>query len=231
MSLRGEWNVSSRLDLGADVEVGIEDGQMAWSSNEAFLHNENGWNIGREDEAPEDLGSGDYVLFDRSGALNSLFGLDEAYYVPVFGRRDTRSVDFTLQASVTFSPKLSLQLYSQLFVARGRYDDFHVLTDPDTLVPIPSYPKRDEFSFSSFQTNTVLRWEYRPGSTLFLVWTHGRNLDDELNPLAPWGASPYNTPISDQVDNTFGIFPSNVFMIKLNYHLPAVRVGVHARLE
>ncbi len=178
--------------------------------------------IGSEADSPEDLGPVDYLPFDHQD-LDDLFAdiepFDAAghYYVPVFGARDTRSVDFTLRSSITFTRNFSLQLYGQLFIARGRYDQFQILQDRDTLVPFEAFPKRDDFAFSSFQANTVLRWEYRPGSTLYLVWTHGRRADDALNPLAPWGASPYDTPMDNQIADTFHIFPSNVFLFKLNY--------------
>ncbi len=63
----------------------------------------------------------------------------------------------------------------------------------------------------------VLRWEYRPGSTLYFVWSHGRREDDMLNPLAPWGDSPYNRQTGKQIGEIFNIFPENAFIIKLNY--------------
>ncbi len=162
------------------------------------------------------------VAFDDGGPLDDILGADEPYapdryYVPVFGARDTRSLDVTLRGTVTFVTNLSLQFYSQLFVAQGRYDRFQILQNRDELAPFETFPKRDEFALSSLQSNVVLRWQYRPGSTLYLVWTHGRRADDALNPLAPWGPSPYDRPIDDQVARTFDIFPENVFLIKLNY--------------
>jgi len=223
LSFRGNWNVGSRLTLMADVEAEWEDDMMAWSSNESFARGEDGWLIGVEAGSPEDLGPDDYVPFDDQGLLDDLFtdidpfGAEGHYFVPIFGTRDTRSVDFTVRSSITFTRNISLQLYGQLFIARGRYDQFEILQDRDTLLPFEPFPKRDDFAFSSFQANTVLRWEYRPGSTLYLVWTHGRRADDELNPLAPWGSSPYDTPMDNQIADTFRIFPSNVFLFKLNY--------------
>ena len=205
------------------MEAEWEDDVVAWSSNESFARSEDGWLIGVENDSPEDLEPDDYVVFDDQGLLADLFANIESfdaegrYYVPIFGQRDTRSVDVTLRSSITFTRNLSLQLYGQLFVARGRYADFQILQDRDTVVPFEAFPKRDDFAFSSVQANTVLRWEYRPGSTLYLVWTHGRRAEDELNPLAPWGASPYATPMGTQIADAFDIIPSNVFLIKLNY--------------
>ncbi|MEX2399166.1 MAG: hypothetical protein WD423_00230, partial [Rhodothermales bacterium] len=76
---------------------------------------------------------------------------------------------------------------------------------------------RDEFSFGRFTANTVLRWEYRPGSRLYLVWTQGRRANRSLNPLDPLGDSPYAASVGDQFSNTFDVFPDNVFLIKLDY--------------
>jgi hypothetical protein len=155
-------------------------------------------------------------LDDLFGAINP-YGDSGSYYVSLFGRRDTRSIDFTLRSTVTFTPNLSLQLYGQFLVARGRYGQFQLMQDPDRLAAFDGYPKRDEFALSSLQSNIVLRWEYRPGSVLFLVWTHHRQADDVLNPLSPRGTSPYDRPINQQISDTFQIFPDHVFLVKLGY--------------
>ena len=161
LSLQGNWNVGSRLTLMADVEAEWEDDVMAWSSNESFARGEDGWLIGAEAESPEGLGPDDYVPFDDQNLLDALFtdiepfDAEGHYFAPVFGTRDTRSVDFTVRSSITFTRNFSLQLYGQLFVARGRYDQFQILQDRDTLVPFEAFPKRDDFAFSSFQANTV----------------------------------------------------------------------------
>lgn len=222
--LTADWNIRSRLSLASDLNVEWGDGTIEWSSNESFRRTADGWMIGADSRPPDQLGADEFIAIDEDEGLDPIFaGIDpfdgavDDYFVPVFGLRDTRALDLTLRTSYTFTPDLTLQLYSQFFIARARYDDFRVLSDPDTRTPISAYPKRNEFSRSAFQFNTVLRWEYRPGSVLFLVWTQERLGDEALNPLAPWGASPYDTPISDQLADTFRIFPGNVFLVKLNY--------------
>lgn len=221
--LRGNWNIGSRLTLSANIEAEWENDVTAWTSNETFARTGTGWAIGRKSTAPDQLEPGDLELLPDQNRLDAIladvdpFGAGSQYYVPVFGGRDTRSLDLTVRSSITFSPGISLQFYGQLFGARGRYTDFHILQDRDTLEPFPTFPKRDAFSLSSLQVNTVLRWEYRPGSTLYLVWTQGRQEDDRLSPLAPWGPSPYQVPTGRQLAETFSIFPRNVFLIKLDY--------------
>jgi hypothetical protein len=98
----------------------------------------------------------------------------------LFGRLDQRTVSLRMRASYTMSPDVSLQLYAEPFVSAGHYTDFKQLVDPRN----PSYRARyssypytsnPDFNVKSFRTTNVLRWEYRPGSTLFLVWQQARN--------------------------------------------------------
>lgn len=223
VGMRSNWNVGSRLSLSTDLEGEWERGVMAWLANESFRRNsDETWAIGTQSASPSNLEGDDYVSFDDQAQLDGIlnpvspYSLDH-YFVPVFGARDTRSLDLTLRGTYTFMPNLSLQAYSQLFLAHGRYGRFQILQDRDTLVPFASFPKREEFAFENLQSNVVLRWQYRPGSTLFVVWSHSRSADDELNPLAPWERSPYNRSINGQIGDALGAFPANTFSIKLTY--------------
>jgi hypothetical protein len=220
--LRGNWSVSDRLSLQGNLEGEWEDGVIAWSSNESFLRGPGGWTIARAAGRAGGAEPGEFLPFDDDALLGAVLeGVeplgDGRYFVPVFGARDTRSLDLTVRGTYTFAPNLSLQLYNQLFLAGGRYRDMQILRNRDELAPFANFPKRDEFAFSSLNSNAVLRWEYRPGSTLYVVWTHGRNDEQELNPLAPWGPSPYERDVYEQIGDTFEIFPDNVFLIKLSY--------------
>lgn len=220
--LAADWNVRSRLTLAAEADVEWGAGTIDWAANETFRRGDEGWEIGEASAAPGELASDQYVALDDASGLDEILSgvaphAGSLYYVPVFGARDTRTIDLTLRTSYTFTPDLALQFYSQFFVARARFDDFMVLADRDTFAPYDGFPKRYEFSRSSFQFNAVLRWEYRPGSELYVVWTQSRRGDDVMNPLASTGPSPYDRPFTDQVSDTFGIFPGNVFLVKLNY--------------
>jgi hypothetical protein len=223
VGVRTNWNVGARLSLSTDFEGEWERGVMAWSSNETFRRTDDEtWAIGVQSNVPPNTSADDYAPFDDLGQFDELLGpiapyRSDHYFLPIFGARDTRSIDATLRGTYTFMPNLSLEVYSQLFVAHGRYDRFQILLDRDTLAPLGSYPKRDEFAFENLQSNVVLRWQYRPGSTLFLVWAHSRSADDALNPLAPWGQSPYDRSINGQVRDAFGAFPANTLSIKLTY--------------
>ncbi len=219
VGLEGNWRVGPRLAVSGIVEGMWEDDVLAWASNEEFALFSAGWFIaeeaGRADFTMENfIPLQDNELLDRVRP-NTVVG--NRHVIPVFGERDTRSVDLTLRSTITFTPKLSVQVYSQMFLARGRYTRFQLLQNRDTLAPFEVYPKRNEFTFSTLQSNVVFRWEYRPGSTLFFVWTHGRRTEDVLNPLAPWGNSPYERNVNGQISDTFDKIPTNVFLIKLSY--------------
>ena len=220
--LRGDWRVSDRITLEGNVEGEWERDVLAWSSNETLVRGEGGgWSIGRTSGRPV-TDPDDLTPFDDGGMLDAILdGVTPIgggqYFVPVFGRRDTRALDLTLRGAYTFTPNLSFQLLRQVFVAGGRYGNMEILRDRDDLVAFDAFPKRDDFSFSSVLSNAVLRWEYRPGSALYLVWTHGRQVKDELNPLAPWGPSPYQRSIGGQIGDAFDIIPANVLMLKLSY--------------
>ncbi len=222
LGVAADLNVGSRFIFSGSVETEWEYDMMAWSSNETFLSDGEQWLIGVDSSSPDAPAPEAFTLIgDPTGIDDVLAGVtpyaDNRYYMPVFGARDTRALDITLRNTTTFTKDLSLQIYSQLFLARGRYADFQLLRDRDHLVPIPGFPKRDEFSLTSLQSNIVLRWEYRPGSVLFAVWTHGRNDSDALNPLAPWFDEPYDRGIGDQISQTFDTIPTNVFLVKFSY--------------
>jgi hypothetical protein len=97
----------------------------------------------------------------------------------VFGRINQTSVGVSVRANYTIRPTLTLQLYARPFVSAGAYSDFKELVNgrallyDDRYAPF-AYDDDPNFNFLSFRTTNVLRWEYRPGSTLFVVWQQGR---------------------------------------------------------
>jgi hypothetical protein len=224
LGLQGLWDIGTRFSFSGRLAGELENSVTAWASNETFRRDGDNWFIGNIAAAPGQLNPEDYTLLDDPGPLQQITGgmqpyLPGHYYLPLFGRRDTRSVDLTLRSSLTFTNTFSIQLYSQLFLARGMYNDFSILANPDLLEEFAGFPKKREFNYKNLQSNLVMRWEYRPGSTVYLVWSHGRRERDELNPLAPWGGSPYRRPLDSQLGDVFRIFPHNTFMIKLDYAL------------
>ena len=138
----------------------------------------------------------------------------------VFAHLDQTTVSLTGRLNYTVSPTLSLQLYAEPFVSGGAYRAFRELVDgrnPDyasRYSPIDySYADNGnpDFNAKSFRTTNVLRWEYRPGSTLFVVWQQARE-----NSIGAGGFR-----IGRDARAIFGVPPHNVFLIKLAYWLNA----------
>ena len=128
-----------------------------------------------------------------------------------FGDRSTDEYNFTLRGTVTFTRELTLQYYAQVFLAKGYYENYRRLVGTSDFVIAPSGPElvgRD-FNSQSMNSNLVLRWEYLPGSTLFLVWSHARST----------GAPTPFTSFSDDLSTTFRTAPANVILLKASYWL------------
>jgi Domain of unknown function (DUF5916)/Carbohydrate family 9 binding domain-like len=222
LELQSNLNAGTRLSFQMNMKGSWEDSKTAWASNESFINDAGVWKVGESSALPEDLLPADFTPFDDNDLLGDILADVDQYtpgqfYVPVFGERDTRSLDLTLRGSLTFTSSFSIQLYTQLFLARGRYENFSILTNPDHLAEFSAYPKKRDFTYKNLQSNFVTRWEYRPGSTIYLVWSHGRNKRDKMNPLAPYGTSHYEQTIPGQIGDIFNIFPNNSFMLKFDY--------------
>ncbi len=136
----------------------------------------------------------------------------------VFAHLDQTTVSMTARFNYTMTPNLSLQLYAQPFVSAGEYNAFKEIADPRN----PDYNLRyapfdyaydaygnPDFNVKSFRTTNVLRWEYKPGSTLFVVWQQARS-----NYAVPGGFE-----IGRDARAIFGVPPHNVFLVKISYWL------------
>ena len=80
------------------------------------------------------------------------------------------------------TPQLTLQAYAQFFSIYGRYESFYVGDSDGTRTLGPEELRQTEapevdpsFQTSNVNLNVVLRWEYRSGSTLFLVFTRAQD--------------------------------------------------------
>jgi uncharacterized protein DUF5916/cellulose/xylan binding protein with CBM9 domain len=102
---------------------------------------------------------------------------DDGRYI--FGRLHQQTVGLTARLNYTVTPALSIQLYAEPFVSAGDYSNFKELVNGRSKSyegryrPI-EYGGNPDFNYRSFRTTNVLRWEYKPGSTLFVVWQQGR---------------------------------------------------------
>jgi hypothetical protein len=152
----------------------------------------------------------------------------------VFSDLNQTTVSANIRLNCSFTPSASLELYLQPLVSSGDYTDFKELArprsyefnhygqsgstwdettgtaDPDGAGPAPPIEiGNPDFNFRSLRGNAVFRWEYRPGSTLFLVWTQER-VDSES-----YGNLDFSHSMHSLVDKQ----PQDVFLAKVTYYL------------
>jgi len=136
----------------------------------------------------------------------------------VFGDIDQETLAFTLRTNLLFTRNQSLELYAQPFISVGSYADARELARPDSYDLVPyreaGFEVADnDFRFTSVNLNVVYRFEYRPGSTLFLVWAHSRSAFDRRSLHAADGRFDNTLSTGSLFDNE----PENVVMAKLSY--------------
>jgi hypothetical protein len=104
---------------------------------------------------------------------------------------------------------VSFQVYLQPLMTTLRYHDLKELARSRTyeFVPVQSGDISTD-TIGSLRGNAVLRWEYRPGSTLFLVWTQERSQSDTT------GEFDFRSNVADLTR----IQPNNVYLVKLSYY-------------
>ena len=141
-------------------------------------------------------------------------GSDTTHYT--FARLDQHTVSVTTRLNFTATPNLSLQVYAEPFVSAGNYSNWLELNDPyaahfaDRYRPFDGPGGLSGFNYKQLRSNTVLRWEYRPGSVLYFVWSQDRSQD---------GIDPGTFQFGRDYRNLFRAHPGNTFLIKGSYWL------------
>jgi hypothetical protein len=156
----------------------------------------------------------------------------------IFALLRQKTLDITLRLNYSITPDLSIQFYGQPFISSGRYTNFKNITqsradnyddrfhlynqdeiqydDNEQFYYINEQGgKRFEFEdpdfkFLQFRSNLVIRWEYRPGSTLYLVWSQGRT-DVFTHDI--------NFTTGSGLRDLFRLHPHDVFLLKFTYRL------------
>jgi hypothetical protein len=171
---------------------------------------------------------------ERDDPMQYVDEVDDQMGAPhyVFAHVKQTTASLTFRMNWTFSPHLTLQAYAQPFIASGRYselkdvdnphadrfaDRFHILSgneyaEQDGTIMVSrngsqfSFDKPD-FDFRQLRSTLVVRWEYRPGSTVFAIWSHGRTnqIDD--------GRFRLGHDLAGLADAS----GENVVMVKVNY--------------
>lgn len=163
-----------------------------------------------------------------SGQVNYAWNTDNMQFVQaapedsstpyITAHMDQKTYGLTMKLQVNVTPDISVQFYGSPFSSSAKFSDFKSMTNTTSRTyedrfsllsdnDMESVRVKPEFSFNEFRSNLVARWEYLPGSTLYLVWEH-RMSNRDNNYLSGWG---------NNLDRMFGLPATNTFMIKMNY--------------
>lgn len=136
---------------------------MAWKpvSNLSFEFNPS-WNKGRTDAQ--------YLRQEADAGATATYGTRY-----VFAQLDQSTLSASLRMDYSITPNVSLQLYAQPYITSGDYAGLKYLARPGSYEFVSlGTDGSEDFTYRSVRGNAVLRWEYLPGSTAFLVWTQQR---------------------------------------------------------
>ncbi len=161
-------------------------------------------------------------------------GQDQQYLLASLDR-ETFGVSFRF--NYTINPNMSLQYYAQPYASKVLYNDYkllqdatavdlndkvlelrnnHLIADESGYFIDANGDGRNEFTFNApdftyvqFRSNLVFRWEYIPGSELFVVWSQSTNAVNE--PDSGLFRSLNNQVFDETMDN--------IFLVKMTYRL------------
>ena len=136
----------------------------------------------------------------------------------LFAHLEQKQLGVTLRVTYPFNASTSLQVYAQPFVSKGTYSNVRELSASPRAADFASrYQVYGDtavtnnpggFNYKQFRSNVVFRWEYRPGSTLFVVWSQGRQGSTGVEGTRGFGGD---------VGDLFSLRPDNSFLVKLSY--------------
>lgn len=168
-----------------------------------------------------------------TGTISSENGENDPIYLA--SKIEQNTLELSLRCDYSISPQISLQYFAQAFASKGTYSEFKILKNYDSpkfsekfdLIDAAdlnydenqdeysftyfgnetSYFGNPDFNFVQYRSNFVLRWEYLPGSEIFLVWAQGNS------------ANPLNEKSLTQglQSSLFTKDMSNTFLLKATY--------------
>ncbi|HET7733986.1 MAG TPA: DUF5916 domain-containing protein, partial [Paludibacter sp.] len=150
----------------------------------------------------------------------------------ILGEIDQQTLGFTFRVDYNITPELSIQYYGSPFATVGKFSEFKRVTNSQAssyndrfsvLMPtlngntysvsennngITNYSfQNPNFDFCQFRSNLVFRWEYRPGSQFYMVWSQDRTAF----------AQPGSQILKQGITGLNNIFPNNIILAKFNY--------------
>ncbi|HKK63056.1 MAG TPA: DUF5916 domain-containing protein, partial [Bacteroidales bacterium] len=157
----------------------------------------------------------------------------------IFSSINQKVLSLSFRANVTLNPELTIQYWGQPFIANGDYFDFKYVTDgeagawedrfytfnrgeiilneetnayavKESKTGLDQYNiDNPDFQVNEFLSNLVLRWEYNPGSFLYLVWSQSRN------DIVPESDFNFKRDFSE----VWNIYPTNIILLKASFRL------------
>jgi len=148
---------------------------------------------------------------------------------------DQTTFGLTLRANISLTPDLSIQFYGQPFISSAQYSEYKEVTSPradrfgdrfnifgenqirpladDSGYQVTGHDgrqfsfERPDFNFLQFRANLVLRWEFKPGSSLFVVWSQDRTDCFDFGRFQ----------LGHDMRELFDIPAGNVFLVKVSH--------------
>lgn len=156
----------------------------------------------------------------------------------IFARINQKTLSASLRVNYNITPDLSIQYWGQPFLSSGKYTEFKKITDGraddytgrfrnfagneiSLNASAEQYQISDQaqnklytfdqpdFNVKEFLSNMVVRWEYLPGSTIYLVWSQTRN----------HSISNGNFDFRNDMTSLFDDKPYNVFLLKMSFRV------------
>ncbi len=237
LRLPGQWNQWYNVftDERKNLTFGLF-GFNSWITEGGSRFNEAGFNLTYRPVNSLSLRLNPFYNFNRDNLqyVETLDRVGESRYI--MGRLQQKTLGITFRVDYSLTPNLSLQYYGLPFISAGKYSQFKRITSPraaryadrfhtftneirfneqeaayvvdEDLNGAADYSfDNPDFNFKQFRSNFVLRWEYSPGSALFVVWSQDRTGAESTGEFSAR---------RDLKNLFYQIYPDNVFLIKLN---------------
>ena len=173
--------------------------------------------------------------FNNLMYVNQVDYLTEKRYL--MAHIDRNTVNMSIRINYNITPDLTIQYWGQPFVATGEYTEYKYITNSKAEALTNRYQtytkeqilynepseswfidentdgivdysfEKPDFNVKEFLSNLVLRWEYMPGSTVYLVWSQTRNNYVNDGTFA----------FTNDVKNLFNEGAKNIFLVKFSY--------------
>jgi len=223
-----------RKDISFDMEVEVSQGENGYYSlnfdPSAEIKVGTRMNLRINPEYSTSRSVAQYVMSIADLAADYMYGTRY-----IFATLDRQTFETSLRFDYTFTPTLTFQAYFQALFAVGEYSDYKEFSKPRSLdyihydeeglvireneqddeyyVEKPKQPMEHEldidFNSKSLVGSVVLRWEFKPGSILYVVWTSNTFNDDH----------PGNFNFFRDVNNLRKTASDNVLALKLTWWL------------